>query len=259
MTAPGGFRLLALALPLLVGACCQECTRLSQMGAVSAVGAAPTSAALAPNGSTGAPSSGSTPAVVGGGAEAVGAAIYVNAAGDLLTTWDQVADCRKLAVLDDSALLPAKVLAANPLRSLALLRTGRPTTVFARFRAAPPALGSTVHAVAYPILDGVPLPVAAASGSLRSASSPTGVDGIFQSSAVIAGQSPGGAVVDQQGEVIGITVARLEEDWPTGFTYGIATQPILRFTDAAGVELAESAATPTAAANDFIVPLICFR
>jgi S1-C subfamily serine protease len=257
-------QLLALAVPLALGACCQDCMQLNQLGAVAAVGSAPTSAAVAqPSAAPAGADDALAPSSDSGG-EAVGGGIYINPQGDVLTTWDQVADCRKLAVLDDSTLLPATILAGNPVRSLALLRTERSTRVFAKFRSTPPAVGSTVRAITYPILDGVPLPIAAAAGSLRSASSPTGVDGIIQSATLVAGQSPGGAVVDQQGEVIGITVTRLEEDWPTGFTYGIATPPIARFAAAAGLQLAQGPAAGSGTdalvrAHDFVVPLICFR
>jgi S1-C subfamily serine protease len=259
----------AVGLPLVLAGCCQDCARVTQLAALSANGPiAPGNSTLSTDSDpeaaaiTQAPDA---PLPAGAAAnESVGAGIYVNAEGDLLATWEQISGCRSLAVLDDSVLVPARVIAGNPLRSLAILRTARPIARFARFQTALPATGTTVREVTYPISDGVPMPVAMTAGHLQSTQSPTGIEGVIQSSAQIEGQSPGGAIVDQRGDVIGIIVAKLDDAWPSGPTYGIASLPIARFASSAGIEIALSSATavasePAAAASDYVVPIVCFR
>jgi len=265
-------RAVAAGLPLLLAGCCGDCARVTQLAALSANGPiAPGNAGLSTDSDAEAaamltPPDQPLPAAAAA-SESVGGGIYVNAEGDVLTTWEQVAGCRRLAVLDDSALLPARIIAGTPLRSLALLRTARPISRFARFQTALPAAGATVREITYPVLDGVPLPVVMTAGQLQSTRSPSGVEGVIQSSAQVSGQSPGGAIVDQRGDVIGITVEKLDAAWPSGPTYGIASQPIARFAASIGVEIAlnaassakASAAAPAPAASDYVVPIVCFR
>lgn len=226
---------------------------------------------LAPSRSTGGgqpatamPSEGSA---VGG--QAVGAGIYVNRDGDVLTTWDQIRACRRVAILDDYQLLAAAVVAGNAVRSLAILRTGRPVQAHATFQSIIPTAGATIHEFTYPIMDGVPLPLIQVPGVLRDTKSPDGIQGILQSSALIDDQSPGGPIVDQGGNVVAITVAKLEKNWPTDSSYGIGSVPILRFAAAAGLEIRTRAVASPATVGetqdlaqmvrDYIVLVICFH
>lgn len=273
MSGRGPLWALALGLPLLLAGCCGDCAQMTQLAALSANGPiAPGNATLSTDSDPEAAAMMSAPdqplPAAAAASESVGAGIYVNAAGDVLATWEQVSGCRSLAVLDDSALLPARLIAGNPLRSLALLSTARPIPRFARFQTALPATGAMIREISYPVLDGVPLPIAMTAGHLQSTRSPSGIEGVIQSSTEIEGQSPGGAIVDQRGDVIGITVAKLDDAWPSGPTYGIASLPITRFASSAGVEIAvdgtdtpsaTGAAEPAPAASDYVVPIVCFR
>lgn len=271
-------RLLIFASCFLLEACCPDCARLSRLGALSARGPVASGSiqgypegTAAPIGSIGdgQPGIAMPPddSIVGG--QAVGAGIYVNRDGDVLTTWDQIRACRRVAILDDYQLLAAAVVAGNPIRSLAILRTGRPVQAHATFQSVVPTAGATIHEFTYPIMDGVPLPLTQVPGVLRDTRSPDGIPGILQSSALIDGQSPGGPIVDQRGDVVAITVAKLEGHWPAGSSYGIGSVPISRFASAAGLEIrTQAAAWPTAfgetqnmaqKVGDYIVLVICFH
>ena len=65
----------------------------------------------------------------------------MNAKGQLLTTWEEVRDCRKMAVLVHYEFRDASVVAANPLSGLAVLHVGIPTSTHAVFRTSAAAEG----------------------------------------------------------------------------------------------------------------------
>jgi S1-C subfamily serine protease len=266
--------LTALAAPL--DGCCTDCGQLSRVGAATYTGpatragrspAAPgRSGAAAGGGAAGAPAQAAT---LPSGAEAVGSAFYINPKGQLLTTWAEVRGCRRVAILVDYEFRDAAVVSSHPLRGLAVLDSRSASPVHAYFRTSPIAPGEAVSAFAHPILDGISLPLEAASGAIRETSSPDGVYGILQSSALPDAGAAGGPIVDGAGDVIGIAVPKLNAGWPDGTGYGIASALILQFASGAGVEIWERAgpgigdAGPPAGtapyAGDYTVPVICFR
>lgn len=274
--------LAALASPL--DGCCTDCGRLSRVGAATYTGPATSSSgssqgaatvttgqtsAQARSGRTGSSDSQSQQAALPAGAEAVGSAFYINPKGQLLTAWAQVQKCRKIAILADFEFRDAAVVVGNPLNGLAILDSGVPRSTHAFIRTGPVAEGEAIIAFAHPILDGISLPLEAATGVVSSAASPDGVYGVVQSSAVLGDESGGGPIVDDRGDVIGIVVPKMSSGWPDDVTYGISNSLILQFGARAGVEFWERAAAgigdagrdadAVPHAGDYTVPVICFR
>jgi len=263
---------------LFLASCCTDCARLSQFGAATYSGPATTSGSNRQTSKQGGPSTAtpnaalgkpSAPAALPVGAEAVGSAFYVNPKGQLLTTWGEVQNCRRVAILVDYEFRNATVLAGNPLNGLAVLNTGQRSPAHAIFRSAPVAEGEEISAFAHPILDGISLPLEIATGVARSSASPDGIQGIVQNSAILDDDAVGGPIVDKRGEVIGIVVRRLRPGWPGDIGYGIGNALILKFSAAAGVEIWEratagigdagSGSDAAPYAGDYTVPVICFR
>ena len=113
------------------------------------------------------------------------------------------------------------------------------------------------------------LPLDATTGVVRSSTSPDGIKGIVQDSAVLDGEGAGGPIVDERGDVVGIIVRRLSKAWPGDVGYGISNSVIFKFCAAAGVEIWERATAGSGDgvpgkdaapyAGDYTVPVICFR
>jgi hypothetical protein len=200
------------------------------------------------------------------GAEAMGSAFYINQKGQLLTTWAEVRGCRRVAILVNFEFRDTVVVSSHPLRGLAVLDSRTASPVHAYFRAGPITLGEAVSTYAHPILDGISLPLEEASGVVRKTSSPDGVYGIVQSTALPDPAAAGGPIIDARGDVIGIVVQKLNADWPDDTGYGIANALILQFASSAGVEIWEratagigDAGAPAPDAAAYTVPVICFR
>ncbi len=265
----GRFPAAAVAiLAALTGGCCTDCGELSRVGAAIYTGPAPGAGRSPPRAAPAARARGTAPASLPSGAVAVGSAFYVNPKGQLLAAWAEVQSCRKVAILVDYEFRDVAVVAGNSLSALAVLDSRRPSATHAFVRTAPVVEGEAIRAFAHPILDGISLPLEAASGVVRSAASPDGVYGVVQNSAVLDYASVGGPLVDERGDVIGIVAPKLNRRWPDDVGYGISNSLILQFAAASRVEMWEGAAAgigdaapagraPPAA--DYTVPVICFR
>jgi hypothetical protein len=268
--------LTALAAPL--NGCCTDCGQLSRVGAAIYTGPANTGgrppARPAGPGRTGAATAdggAATPAqeaMLPSGAEAVGSAFYINPKGQLLTTWAEVSRCRKVAILVDYEFRNVAVVASHALRGLAVLDSRTSSPVHAYFRTAAVATGEAISAFAHPILDGISLPLETVTGVVQNTSSPEGIYGIVQSSALLDSASAGGPIIDRRGDVIGIVVPELNASWPDDTGYGIGNSLILQFGASTGVEFWERATggVSDAGAADgmasypgtYTVPVICF-
>jgi Trypsin-like peptidase domain len=243
--------LLAITYLVLLEGCCADCADLSRVGAVSYVGPAvdPISGSDASeqapgNGqltrvkvTSGRPATSSQPAELSAGSEAVASGFYVDNQGHLLTVWAQVRNCPKLAVLDDYEFRPAALVDANPLSGLALLRVPAPKNVHPVFRGKSLTNGERVSAFSYPIVDGLIMPIDVVESSVRAATSPDGVMGVFELGSPLDGRAAGGPIIDHRGDIAGIAVPRLNANWPGDRAYGIAAAPMLQFLSAAGVRV----------------------
>jgi S1-C subfamily serine protease len=272
---------LALAFPL--SGCCTDCAELGQLGAVSYSGPAAKSATRSQgyqDASTGdrlrqdqgrASISSKIPSEPSEqvGTEAIGAAFYVNTRGDLLTTADQIRNCRKVAILDEYEFRDVTVVANNPLNGLTLLRTGNANAAHATFRITSATAGEPVSAFSYPIVEGLFTPLEVSKGTVESIGRRVEETNVLAVSALPTGRAVGGPIVDQRGDVIGITVPKLNTAWPGHVTYGISSALVLRFLNALRIETsmqdiaAAGAGAPekyrAAYAGDYTVPVICLR
>jgi S1-C subfamily serine protease len=273
--------LLVQSLPL--EGCCLDCAELSRAGAVSFRGPttsggdplrsrpSTTGRSSAQQQGTGSSSPGSAleQTAPPTGAEAVATAFYINKRGQLLTTWEEVRGCRKVAIMSNYELHDASIASGNPLNGLALLQTGASPTAYATFRTSSVVEGEGVRTISYPVLDGLSMPLGVAQGTVRTASNSESARGVFAVSAFLDGQTAGGPIVDKRGDVIGITVDTPTAGAPSSVGYGISNALILKFLSAAGVEIptrekdglgnARSEQDIASYIGSYTVPVICFR
>jgi S1-C subfamily serine protease len=193
----------------------------------------------------------------------------VNPKGQLLTTWEEIHDCHKVAVLVDYEYRDTAVVAGNSLSGLAVLRALISSQRYAVLRTGAVAEGEEIRTFAHPIQDGISLPLESETGTVRDSTGPDGIEGVFQHTAILDGGGTGGPIVDKSGNVVGIVVHPLSKKWPTAVGYGISNTAIVKFTEAAGIEIWEQAAagvsntamaeSAVSDASSYTVPVICFR
>jgi len=140
---------------------------------------------------------------------ATGSGFYVSRSGYLLTNNHVVAECREMRITTGETGVPAKVIATDPDRDLALVQAPRPVADAVVFRADPPRLGENVVVVGFP-LSGLLSSDAIVTSGIVSALAGAGNDRRrLQMSAPIQPGNSGGPLFDPSGHVVGVAVATL--------------------------------------------------
>ena len=140
---------------------------------------------------------------------ATGSGFYVSRSGYILTNNHVVAECREMRITTGETGVPAKVIATDPDRDLALVQAPQPVVDAVIFRADPPRLGENVVVVGFP-LSGLLSSDAIVTSGIVSALAGAGNDHRrLQMSAPIQPGNSGGPLFDPSGHVVGVAVATL--------------------------------------------------
>jgi S1-C subfamily serine protease len=140
-----------------------------------------------------------------------GSGIVVDAQGDTLTNNHVAGGCTGLRVIDtDGDSTPAKLVATDAVNDLAVLRTERRWSSWARFRDGQALqAGQPVVVTGFPLVGLLSPEMAVNTGSVTTLAGPRGDSREFQFSAPIQPGNSGGPVLDDNGRVIGVATAML--------------------------------------------------
>jgi len=141
---------------------------------------------------------------------ATGTGFYVARDGSLLTNNHVIAACGEMRISDGASGIPAKILAIDPDRDLALLRAPRPVDVAAVFRSDKSRLGENVVVVGFPLTGLLSSEPIVTSGIVSALAGMRGNQRELQISAPIQPGTSGGPVFDASGRVAGVAVGTLD-------------------------------------------------
>jgi len=140
--------------------------------------------------------------------------------------------------------IPAQLVAADTTNDLAILRidTTSPTP-YLRFRSTPPRLAEPVVALGYPLPSILSPTVTASTGTVSALSGLGGDTRLIQINSPIQPGNSGGPVVDDQGQVVGVIVgklnvlkvARVTGDLPQNVNFAIGLRSVQTFLESRGV------------------------
>lgn len=140
---------------------------------------------------------------------ATGSGFYVSRAGDLLTNNHVVAQCAAMRISDERNGVPAKVVATDPDRDLALLRAAQPAPAAVVFRADAPRLGENVVVVGFPLSGLLSSDAIVTSGIVSALAGARNDRRQLQISAPMQPGNSGGPLFDASAHIIGVAVASL--------------------------------------------------
>jgi S1-C subfamily serine protease len=149
---------------------------------------------------------------VGTSTQGVGSGVIYRADGIILTNHHVVADADRVEIaFADGGRIDARVVATDPDTDLAVLRVDRKQLPAAQFEKALPQVGSLAVALGSPLGFEKTVTAGIVSGLHRSipgsASETRSLVDLIQTDAAISPGNSGGAVVDADGRVLGISVA----------------------------------------------------
>ena len=209
------------------------------------------------------------PAIEG---DSYGTGFYVSEAGQIVTNWHVIKDCR---TLQSGAGARLRIVASDPTVDLALLQgpAARPAAA-ASFREADPVLGKSIVVFGFPLTG-----LLASSGNLTTGivSATAGMHDNprhLQISAPVQPGNSGGPLLDQSGNVIGVIVAKLDAataasllgDIPQNVNFAIKGREAVSFLARSRVTPAFAPPSPkqsteavAAAAAAFTLQVVCNR
>ncbi|MDT7952475.1 MAG: serine protease [Acetobacteraceae bacterium] len=196
----------------------------------------------------------------------------------LLTNRHVVAGCKRIVARDPAGVeLPAKLIAADRSRDLALLSTERPVGPPLTFRDGPPVRrGESVTTYGFPLLGLLSSGPTLTTGNVNALTGLRDNPTNFQISAAVQPGSSGGPLFDGQGHVVGVVVSQLNAarvaemtggDLPQNVNFAVKGSEALAFLAAHDVRPLMAPSTGPdkrpdeidAVANPSTVYLQCFR
>ncbi|MFO6465738.1 trypsin-like peptidase domain-containing protein [Jannaschia sp. KMU-145] len=169
---------------------------------------------------------------------ATGSAFWVNGVGWALTNAHVVDGCDALNVPGHGR---AEVIFADAALDLAALRIESATsTPSLAFRRRPARLAEPVTALGYPLTDQLAPGIKVTTGSVNALRGFQGAESELQISAPIQPGNSGGPLVDRDGAVVGVVVARLGGAETQNVNFAISAGAALGFLAANGIAHAES-------------------
>jgi len=139
----------------------------------------------------------------------VGTVIFINDDGILVTNNHVAEACKDFAIISLVDLFRAEFLARAETMDLAVLKTTMPTPGHAVLREDRARIGERVFAFGFPFL--TKLRAMVMSQGIVSAAPVLGIEGMFQMTTPIQPGSSGGPVVDKNGALVGISMAKLDK------------------------------------------------
>lgn len=140
---------------------------------------------------------------------ATGSGFYVTRSGYLVTNNHVVAQCNEVRVTVGEKGIPAKVVATDPDRDLALVLASQPVQEAVIFRADAPRLGENVVVVGFPLSGLLSSDAIVTSGIVSALAGARNDRRQLQISAPMQPGNSGGPLFDPSGHIVGVAVASL--------------------------------------------------
>jgi uncharacterized protein len=141
---------------------------------------------------------------------ATGSGFFVTGAGHLVTNNHVVEHCGEMRITEGDSSVPAKLLATDPDRDLALLQIDHPTQA-ALFRSEPkPRPGENIVVIGFPLAGLLTSDPIVTTGIISALAGLHNDRRQIQISAPVQPGNSGGPVLDASGHIVGIVVAKLD-------------------------------------------------
>ncbi len=179
------------------------------------------------------------------GLQSIGSGFFINSKGYFITNKHVIDGCKEVALLVDGIQSPAKIIAGDDSVDLAVLKTDLNLTFYPRIRSAKfDKLGETIIVSGYPLQGILGTGLNVTTGTISALTGLANNSRFLQISAPVQPGNSGGPVLDENGFVVGVVVAKLNatviEKWtgdiPQNINFAIKSSYLRGFLESNNID-----------------------
>ena len=161
-----------------------------------------------------------------------GSGFFVSTTGHMITNNHVTEECDVVKVSFKGDQIEAKVLAADKVNDLAIIKSNiRPKKIYTVATEDAQLLENVIIA-GYPLGKKVSASIKATSGTITALSGFEDNHAEFQTDAALNSGNSGGPIIDENGNVIGVAVSKLQIEGVEGFNFGVKSSVLRIFANA---------------------------
>ncbi|MDC0945048.1 serine protease [Candidatus Pelagibacter sp.] len=166
-----------------------------------------------------------------------GTGFYVSNKGHIITNDHVIVGCRNVTITKDGKYVEVDVLAYDEKNDLAILKADIKPKKFYRISKKDPQLMDDVVIAGFPLGTKISTGIKTTKGSVTSLSGVGNNFSEFQTDAALNKGNSGGPIIDKGGNVIGVAVAKIQQEGVEGFNFGIKSSIVKSFTNSNNLKL----------------------
>ena len=166
-----------------------------------------------------------------------GTGFFVSNNGHIITNDHVIVGCRNVTITKDGKYVEVDVLAYDEKNDLAILKANLRPKKFYKISKKDPQLMDDVVIAGYPLGNKVSTSIKTTKGSVTSLSGIGNNFSEFQTDAALNKGNSGGPIIDKGGNVIGVAVAKIQQEGVEGFNFGIKSSVLKSFTESNNLRL----------------------
>ena len=166
-----------------------------------------------------------------------GTGFFVSNNGHIITNDHVIVGCRNVTITKDGKYVEVNVLAYDEKNDLAILKANLRPKKFYKISKKDPQLMDDVVIAGYPLGNKVSTSIKTTKGSVTSLSGIGNNFSEFQTDAALNKGNSGGPIIDKGGNVIGVAVAKIQQEGVEGFNFGIKSSVLKSFTESNNLRL----------------------
>ncbi len=166
-----------------------------------------------------------------------GTGFFVSNNGHIITNDHVIVGCRNVTITKNGKYVEVDVLAYDEKNDLAILKANLRPKKFYKISKKDPQLMDDVVIAGYPLGNKVSTSIKTTKGSVTSLSGVGNNFSEFQTDAALNKGNSGGPIIDKGGNVIGVAVAKIQQEGVEGFNFGIKSSVLKSFTNSNNLRL----------------------
>lgn len=166
-----------------------------------------------------------------------GTGFFVSNNGHIITNDHVIVGCRNVTIAQQGKYVEVDVIAYDEKNDLAILKSDIRPKKYYRISKSDPRLMDDVVIAGYPLGNKISTGIKTTKGSVTSLSGMGNNFSEFQTDAALNKGNSGGPIIDKGGNVIGVAVAKIEEEGIEGFNFGIKSSVLKSFSESNNLRL----------------------